>query len=65
MKCVYKDDLDVDQLVLELQMLKAISQNKNFVFFEDLRQHMQNCPSEDFVLIANVINIIKVACVLI
>ena len=30
MKCVHKDDLDIDQLVVELQMLKAISQNENF-----------------------------------
>ena len=58
MKCVYKDNLDVDQLVVELQTLKAISQNENVICFEDLRQHMQNRPSEDFVLIAKVINII-------
>ena len=38
MKCVYKGDLDVDQLVVELQLLKAISQNENFICFEDLRQ---------------------------
>ena len=37
MKCVYKDNLDVDQLVVELQTLKAISQNENVIYFEDLR----------------------------
>ena len=29
-KCVYKGDLDVDWLVIEVQMLKAMCQNKNF-----------------------------------
>ena len=44
MKCVYKGDLDVDQLVVELQMFKAICQNENFICFEDVRQNMQNHP---------------------
>ena len=43
-KCVYKGDLDVDQLVVELQMFKAICQNENFICFEDVRQNMQNHP---------------------
>ena len=59
MKCVCKGDLNVDQLVAELQMLKAICQNENFICFENLRQHMQNRPTEDFILIPNVINVIK------
>ena len=40
MKCVYKGDLDADQLVFEIQMLKAICQNENFVCFENVKQHM-------------------------
>ena len=44
MKCVYKGDLDVNQLVVELQILKAIYQNKHFRCFEDVRQHMKNDP---------------------
>ena len=40
-------------------MLKAICQNENFICFENVRQHMQNLPTEDFMLIPNVINIIK------
>ena len=46
-KCVYKGDLDVDQLVVELQMFKAICHNENFEdcwCFEDVRQNMQNHP---------------------
>ena len=43
-KCVYKGDLDVDQLVVELQMFKAICHNENFICFEDVRQNMQNHP---------------------
>ena len=31
--------------------------------FEDVRQHMQNRPTEDFILIPNVINIIKLVAV--
>ena len=63
MKCVYQGDLDVDQLVVELWMFKAIFQNENFICFEDVRQHMQNRPSEDSVLIPNVVNIIKLVAV--
>ena len=59
MKCVYKGDLDVDQLVVELQMLKAMSQTENFICFEDVRQHMQNHPTEDFILISNIIYMTK------
>ena len=55
--CVYKGDLDVVQLVVELQMLKAMCQNENYICFEDVRQHMQNHTTEDFILIPNVINI--------
>ena len=62
-KCVYKGDLDVDHLVVELQLLKAICQNENFICFEDVRQHMQNHPTEDFILIPNVIIIIKLVAV--
>ena len=62
-KCVCKDDLDIDQLVVELRMFKAIYQNKNFVCFDDVGQHMQNRPTEDFILIPNVINIIKLVVV--
>ena len=40
-------------------MFKAICQNENFICFKDVRQLMQNCPTEDFILIPNVINIIK------
>ena len=50
-------------LVVELQMLKAICQNENFIYFEDVRQHMQNRPTENFILIPNVINIIKLVAV--
>ena len=57
MKCVYKGDL------VELQMLKAICNNENFICFEDVRHHMQNRPTEDFILIPNVINIIKLIAV--
>ena len=53
--CVYKGDLDVDQLVVELQMF----QNEHFICFEDVRQHMQNRTTEDVILIPNVINITK------
>ena len=31
--------------------------------FEDVRQHIQNSPTEDFILIPNVINIIKLVAV--
>ena len=44
-------------------MLKAMCQNKNFVCFEDVRQHMQICPTEDCILIPSVINIIKLVAV--
>ena len=44
-------------------MLKAICQNENFICFEDVRQHIQNLPTEDFILIPNVINIIKLVVV--
>ena len=57
-KCVYKGDLDVDQLNVEVQMLRAICQNENFICFEDVRQHRQNHRTEDFMLIPNIINII-------
>ena len=40
-------------------MLKAICQNENVICFEDVRQHMQNRLTEDFIWIPNVINIIK------
>ena len=63
MKCVYKGDLDVAHLVVEFQMFKAICQNKNNICFEDVRQHMQNRPTEDFILSPNVINIIKLVAV--
>ena len=59
MKCVYKGDVAVGQLVVELQMLKAICHNENFICFEDVRQHMEKRPTEDFILIPNVINIMK------
>ena len=62
-KCVYKGDLDVDQLVVELRMFKVICQNENCICFEDERKHMQNRPNEDFILIPNVINIIKLVAV--
>ena len=62
-KCVYKGDLDVDKLVVELKMLKAICQNESFICSEDVRQHMQNHHTEDFILIPNVINIIKLVAV--
>ena len=63
MKRAYKGVLDVDQLFVELQMLKAICHNENFICFKDVRQHMQNRPTEDFILIPNVINIIKLVTV--
>ena len=63
MKCVYKGDLDVDQLVIELRMFKAICQNENCICFEDVRKHMLNRLNEDFILIPNVINIIKLVAV--
>ena len=63
MKYVYKGDLDVDQLVVELKMLKAICQNENFICFEDVRQHLQNHPTEDFILLPKVINIIRLVAV--
>ena len=44
-------------------MLKAICQNENFICFENVREHMQNLPTEDFMLIPNVINIIKLVAV--
>ena len=44
-------------------MLKAIRLNENFTCFEDVRQHMQNRPTEDFILIPKVINIIKLEAV--
>ena len=46
-------------------MLKAMCQNENFICFEDVRQHMQNRPTEDedFILIANVVGIIKLVAV--
>ena len=44
-------------------MLKAIYQNENFMCFEDVRQHMQNRPKEDFILIPNVINNIKIVAI--
>ena len=53
MKCVYK----------ELQMLKAMCPDKYFLCFENVRQHMQSRHSEDFTLIPNVINIIKLVAV--
>ena len=56
--CVYKGDLDVVQLVVELQMLKAMFQNENFICFEDVRQHMQNHTTEDFILIPNALSIL-------
>ena len=63
MKCSYKGDLDVHQLVVELRMFKAICQNENCICFEDVRKHMLNRPNEDFILIPNVINIIKLVAV--
>ena len=60
-KCPYKGELDVDQLVVQLHMFKAICQNESFICFEDVRQHMQNRTTEDFIFIPNVINIIKLA----
>ena len=50
-------------VVVEVQMLKAICQNENFICFEDVRQHIQNHPTEDFILNPNVINIIKLVVV--
>ena len=63
MKCVYKGDLDVNQLVVELQILKAIYQNEHFRCFEDVRQHMKNDPTEDFILVPNIISVIKLVVV--
>ena len=63
MKCVYKGDLDVTQLVVELQILKAICQNEHFRCFEDVRQHMKNDPTEDFILVPNIMSVIKVVAV--
>ena len=40
-------------------MLKAVCHNENFICFEDVKQHTQNRPTEDFIFIPNVINIIK------
>ena len=51
-----KSHLDVEKLVDELQIFKAICQNENFIYFEDLRQHMQNHPAEDFIFIPTVLN---------
>ena len=62
-KCVYKGDLDVDTLVVELKTLKAICQNENFICSEVVRQHMQNHHTKDFILIPNVINVIKLVAV--
>ena len=62
-KRVYKGDLDADQLVVEFQMLKAIYQNENVMCFEEVKQHIQNRPTEDFILIPNDINIIKLVAV--
>ena len=62
-KCVYKGDLDVDKLVVELKTLKAICQNENFICSEVVRQHMQNHHTKDFILIPNVINVIKLVAV--
>ena len=63
MKCVYKGDLDVNQLVVELQILKAIYQNKHFRCFEDVRQHMKNDHTEDFILVPNIMSVIKLVAV--
>ena len=60
-KCVYKGDLDVGQLVVELQMLKLICQNEHFVCSEDVRQHMQNLSTKDFILIPKIIIVVKLA----
>ena len=38
-------------------------QDKYFLCFENVRQHMQSRHSEDFTLIPNVINIIKLVAV--
>ena len=40
-----------------------MSQYKNFICFKDVRQHMQNRRTEDFILILNVTNIIKLVAV--
>ena len=38
-------------------------QDKYFLCFENVRQHMQSRHSEDFTLIPNVINVIKLVAV--
>ena len=42
-KCLYKDDLEFDQLVVELKMLKSKmnEKNENFICFENLRHRTQ------------------------
>ena len=37
-------------VVVELQILKVTCRNENFICFEDVRQHMKNCPTEKFQL---------------
>ena len=44
-------------------MLKFICPNENLICFEDVRQHMQNPSTEDFILIHNVNYIIRLVAV--
>lgn len=65
-KHIYEDDkhiISIDQISMELEILKAMCQIDGFGCFEGMQYHLKNRPVEDLLLIINVISIFKIRAV--